>query len=261
MLPSSRRLLASAVVGLAITAAAADAAVVLIDFGAATTPTVTDALGRRWNNVDSGNDQSGSPFVLNTTDAVPTDSGYRLTVTNPPTGVTNPVGYNGVNENGTTAPTGDAALRGYPATATRDSLYGNATGAPFGNLNVEAVRLVLSNLNPNETYDLDFFASRTGVTDNRQTQYVVTGANSATALLNAANNTGTIAGVDGIVPDQSGQIIIDMTAGPANTNTANKFFYLGVLEINSNAVPEPASITLLSMGGGLALLARRRRAE
>src|SRR5688572_24691214 len=98
------------------------AAMVLIDFGIASTPTPSpDSLGRFWANVDNTNDQSVDLALIATTGD---DSGYRLTISNLP-GVTNPVGFNGANENGTTTPTGEAALRGYPATATRDSLYGN----------------------------------------------------------------------------------------------------------------------------------------
>jgi hypothetical protein len=38
--------------------------------------------------------------------------------------------------------------------------------------------------------------------------------------------------------------------------SANRFFYLGVTEINSAPVPEPARLGLLA-AGGLALLRRR----
>ena len=241
------------VIGLSV-AGRADAANVLIDFGDAAAPTNTDAVGRAWNNVNQNNDVSGSPFALNGTGG--TDSGYRMTVSNPP-GVTNPVGFNGNNNNGTTSPTGTALARNYPATATQDSMYGNTVS--FNNLVVQATRLTLSNLNPNETYAFDFFASRTGTTDNRETEYLVTGAKTATAYLNAANNTGNIAGVADIRPDANNQIVIDIDPGPNNTN-ANRFFYLGVLEVNSSPVPEPASLALAAVGA-TALLGRRRRRQ
>src|SRR5688572_17661857 len=79
----------SAAIGVIGFALPAGAATVLVDFGSnATTTTAPDALGRTWNNVDQNNDVSGSPFTLNST--LGTDSGYRLTVSNP-AGVTNAV--------------------------------------------------------------------------------------------------------------------------------------------------------------------------
>lgn len=233
----------------------ARAAQALIDFGAAATPTTTDGSGRTWNNVNDANDVSGSPFTLTSTTGI--DSGYRLTISNPP-GTTNAIGFNGANSNGTTAPTGTAAARGYPATATEDSLYGNT--ASFNGSVVQAVRLTLTGLSAAEQYNLDFFASRTGAGgDVRQTQYAVTGGNgSTTVFLNASENTGTLASATGVTPDTNGRITIDVSPGPANTN-ANGFFYLGVLELNSSPVPEPASLVGIGAATAVGLLARRRR--
>lgn len=248
--------LAAAAVGLVGLAGAgpAQAAKVLIDFGASTTATATDGTGRAWNNVNDANDLSSSPFTLNASTG--TDSGYRLTISNP-AGTTNPIGFNGANSNGTTAATGTAAARGYPVTATQDSLYGNTV--TFGSGIVQSVRMVLSNLNPGEQYDLDFFASRTGAGgDNRQTQYAITGGTgSTTVFLNASENTGTLAGATGVTPDANNQITVDLSPGPANTN-ANKFFYLGVMEFNSSPVPEPASLAGFGLAAAGGLLARRR---
>jgi hypothetical protein len=225
---------------------------VLVDFGDAATPTSTaDSLGRSWNNITPANDTAAN-FILN--NAGGTDSGYRLSISNPP-GTTNAVGFNSANTNGTTAPTGAAASHGYPSSATRDSLYGNMVS--FNGLVVEAVRLTLSNLNPSELYNFDFFASRTGAGgDNRETEYHVTGGNANTSVfLNASENTGNIASLTGVSPDGSNQIVIDVDPGP-NNNNANRFFYLGVLEVNST--PEPSSILLLGIVPAAGLLRRRR---
>lgn len=234
----------------------ASAAQVLVDFGAGT-PTTTDTLARTWNTIGSANDLTGSPFTLLSTTS--TDSGYRLSISNPP-GVTNPIGFNGENANGTLTPTGTAALRGYPASATGDSVYGNTSS--FGSGIVQAFRLTLSNLNPNETYSLAFFASRIGASgDNRETEYFITGGNLSTSIfLNASENTGNVAELTGITPNGSNQIVIDIDRGP-NNNNGTGFFYLGVMEINTVAIPEPATLGIagIVIAGLLGVEVRRRR--
>jgi hypothetical protein len=236
----------------------ARAANVLIDFGAVGTQTATDAQGRIWTNVPDATDQTGSPFTLRAS-ATGADTGYRLSVSNP-AGVTTPVGFNGANSAGTPAPTGTALARNYPASATADSLYGNTV--TFGAGVVQAVRITLANLSPTELYALDFFASRTGSADNRETEYHVLGGNTDTSVfLNAANNTGNLTGLAGIAPDANNTITIDIDPGP-NNNNANGFFYLGVLELNSSpapAVPEPAGALATTVAAALATLRRRRR--
>ena len=100
-------------------------------------------------------------------------------------------------------------------------------------------------------------SSRMGVTDNRETQYAVTGGGGTESVfLNVANNTSNLASLAGVVPDAGNQIVIDIDPGP-NNNNGSGFFYLGVLEINSSPVPEPAGMGLLGVAG-LALLRRRR---
>jgi hypothetical protein len=244
-------------------AGSASAAQLLVDVGGAPGSPQVDTVGRSWTNINPDNDTNVTVDLLLTNG---TDSGYDLTVSNP-AGTTNAAGFSGTNTNGATGSTtpalsGDALARNYPAFATGDSGYGNS--ATFGAGIVQAVRLTLSNLNPLETYNLDFFASRTGVGDNRETEYHITGGAAGPAptsvFLNVANNTGTIVGATGFVPDANGQIVIDIDAGPNNTNPTTFFYYLGALEINTVAapVPEPGSLGLLALGG-LGLLGRRRR--
>src|SRR5687767_8310453 len=79
----------------------ADAADVLIDFGATGRTTATDALGRTWTNLNPDTDLSGSPHTLNNT--VGADSGYRLTISNPPA-TTTVIGFNNANLDGTMTP-------------------------------------------------------------------------------------------------------------------------------------------------------------
>jgi hypothetical protein len=246
-------LMCGLVAGCFLAGPAAEAATILVDIGGGGSQTTTDALGRSWNNLatlNTSNDNVGGvPLALIT--SANTASGYTLSVGNP-SGTTDAIGFNDANLNGTLSPSGDAAARGYPATATQDSGYGNTVA--FTNGTVQGVTLTVAGLEANGMYDLHFFASRIGVSDNRQTQYGVVGATTATAYLDAVNNTSNVASVLNIAPDANHQITINLSPGPDNTN-ASGFYYLGVLEITS-AVPEPGSLMLLG-AGGLAL--RRRR--
>jgi len=200
----------------------------LFDFGASTTPmdTQTSAPTLVWNNLTPavGATDSGSLPGLVATNGAGTSINLQMTSR-----------FNAANSNGATASTI------YPATATQDSLFGNTeTFGGFANI---APAFKFQNLNPSATYDFTFFASRAGVSDNRQTRYTVLGATTAQADLDAANNTNATASVFGIKPDANREIAISLTPGPANTNP-NHFTYLGVLQVNWNIANVPAPIVL-----------------
>ncbi|MBT64199.1 MAG: hypothetical protein CML13_13420 [Puniceicoccaceae bacterium] len=72
----------------------------------------------------------------------------------------------GTNDDGTTSGP-------YPSGATSDSLYGQTGKFASFTDNGQAV-FVFSNLNPGTAYDFTFYASRTSVSDNRETQYALT---------------------------------------------------------------------------------------
>jgi hypothetical protein len=96
----------------------------------------------------------------------------------------------------------------------------------------------LTGLNPSAKYTLTFYASRTGVSDNRETGYTVTGANSGYAALDAANNITNTASVTGILPNAAREITIAI--GPtANNNNSVKYTYLGALRVDV-VLPPPA---------------------
>src|SRR5690606_15735836 len=126
--------------------------------------------------------------------------------------------FNGQNSNGTTASTN------FPATATQDSLFGNTEA--FGGVSNILPVFKLTGLDTNFVFSFTFFGSRTGVSDNRETRYAVTGSNSGEALLNTANNTHNTVSVTEIRPTDAGEITIALTPGP-NNNNANHFTYLG----------------------------------
>lgn len=162
--------------------------------------------------------------------------------------------FNGLNSSGTSSPSGAAAEFGDHGA---DGGYGNFD-APFpgGNeVTIQNSQITFSNLIDTNTYDFTFFASRLSVSDNRETLYELIGQNTDSATLNPSNNTSNVATVIGISPDINGQIVLNITEGANNTNSTG-FYYLGALKIV--AVPEPASIALIGVGG-LVVLTRRRR--
>jgi hypothetical protein len=134
--------------------------------------------------------------------------------------------FAGVNENGAT----NSSL--YAADATRDSNYGNTE--LYNGLSGVFPSFKFRSLDPSWSYTFTFFASRMGVTDNRETGYTVAGANAGFAALNAANNVENVARVSGIRPTAGGEITISI--GPtANNNNAFHFTYLNVLRMEGTA--------------------------
>lgn len=189
----------------------------LIDFGGAANttqkgPAPEDPLNF-WNNITEsiGTVTNGQLLDLVTTDNTPTPIDFFIVSR-----------FNGVNGNGTTTSSR------YPSEATRDSLFGNTE--IFNNLaNIYPV-FKLTSLDTNAKYNLSFYASRTGVSDNRETLYTVAGATTNTAALNAVNNIDNTVEVNDVVPDSSGTITISLTPSP-NNNNGNHFTYLGVLKV------------------------------
>lgn len=174
-----------------------------------------------WNNVSTavGSSSTGRLTNLVTAANVATTIGLAMLSR-----------FNGANENGTlNSPS-------LPPNATRDSLFGNTE--TFSGLANVFPSFKLTGLNPEAKYDLTFYASRTGVSDNRETGYTVTGANSGFAALNAANNVTNIARVTGIIPNAPREITVSL-APTANNNNANHFTYLGVLRLDA-ILPPPA---------------------
>jgi hypothetical protein len=136
--------------------------------------------------------------------------------------------FNGANDNGTTA------TPWLPPDATRDSLFGNTES--FSGLANVFPKFKLTGLDPAAKYNLTFFASRTGVGDNRETGYTVTGANSGFGALDAANNVTNSVMVTGIIPNAAREILIAIGPAPKNNN-ANHFTYLGVLRLDPVLAP------------------------
>ena len=196
-----------------------------IDFGS-----VVNSSTGNWNNITSNTDnQTG--IAANLINDTGISTGITLTVDD---------SFHSVNENGTTSP---SASLPFLATSTRDSFYGEMVA--FNGVTNTSGGFTLSGLDPTKYYTFKIFASRTGVTDNRETLYTVTGSSTLTATLNAANNTSNIAQVFNIQPLANGTITFQATKGANNTN-GNGFYYLGAIQLIKTATPyvDPSVPTL-----------------
>lgn len=149
--------------------------------------------------------------------------------------VTSTTGFNegGQNSSGTASP-GSPASDFFDGDATQNNLFGHDTNFDIGAPR-PLVEYTIAGLDENQTYDFTFYASRLGVSDNRETQYDVAGLNQGTDFLNTSGNVNKIAQVLDIQPDPSGEITLTIQKGPNNDNS-NGFFYLGAMDITSSGV-------------------------
>ncbi|MBC2595736.1 hypothetical protein H5P28_15825 [Ruficoccus amylovorans] len=217
-----------------------DAYDVFIDFS---TYRTVSAGAVTWNGVgisDSIRDSVGNgertPYLLagDLADADGRATGISLVMTD---------AMGGNNVNGTSAGT-------LPVEATSDSFYGQ-TGDHLGFSDNGQGCFELRNLDPQKRYSFTFYASRTGVSDNRETLYTVVGTTSHSASLDTANNEDSVACVAGIAPSASGVITLQVSAGSANTSNKG-YYYLGAVKISvSTADVAPQVYPPVRMGNTL----------
>ena len=156
---------------------------------------------------------------------------------------------------GSEAPAGDAAA--YPVSATDDYLFGH-TGPFAGEADNSTSSFTLFGLDPNLVYDFTFFSARNGVNDNRDTAYALTGLNSGSGVATTANNDTEVLVISGISPTLGGSIDIDVSAAATNTNGL-QFYYLNVMQIDVQEIPEPSSTLMALLGmASIGLSARLR---
>jgi hypothetical protein len=149
-------------------------------------------------------------------DSLTNATGVRLTVITP---------LQGPNTAVSAAPSGAAAEF---APASTNSAYGNTNiwqgkVIPFG-------EVVFSSLATNTAYHFTFYASRIGVSDNREALYTVTGANSGSNTLNAAGNSTQVTTVSNLFPRADGTLTLRIERG-ANNIEPNGFFYLTAMKV------------------------------
>ena len=146
--------------------------------------------------------------------------------------------FNAINQYGATTTNTTLSL---PAAASIDFFYGNGTGL-WNGIAEPTGGLLIAGLFPNQQYNFYMFGSRSGVTDNREAYYTVSGDRDETVYLDASNNTTNIASVHKIRAKGNGTINITIGAGP-NNNQANKLFYINTLVIKPTVDTSVQNIT------------------
>lgn len=206
-----------------------------IDFGNPSTTTPNN-----WNNVVTTM-QNQTGVIVALIDSNGNATGVTLELTD---------SFDAINTNGTTSP--NSALP-FPASATRDSFFG-ATDAGFnGNINPTG-GFTLTGLDPTKYYSFSVFSSRSGVSDNRETLYTISGATTAAEGLNTSNNTANTADILNMQSNASGEMTFEAKPGPNNNNNFG-FYYLGALQLIISdspivdTTPDP-QLTLIYPNGG-----------
>ncbi len=164
--------------------------------------------------------------------------------------------FNGSNGSGTAAPTGDAAAFFSYApdeNLTSDALYGHTSVFGAGQETRPSVEYLIAGLDANGIYDFTFFADRGNGGGDRSAEYSVGGGS---ASLDVFENSSNVARVLGAQANASGELTLTIAPSATNNNSLG-FFYLGAMEI-ATAVPEPASMLLMVLGGMGTLMVRRR---
>jgi hypothetical protein len=200
----------------------------LFDCGSSTYATASpDAGGLYWNN----------PNFVATTTGVNQGTDDAVTTTNVVTGV-----ELWQHHFWSTNTSGSLSSALYPETAQRDSwvAYSEAGVTPLW-----VGHVILKNL-PGSAYDVTLFGSRSTGSNNRLARFTIDGVDQ---VLDCQANTDKVVTFKGIAP-VNGEI--DVTV---QSHLEAGYAYLGVVDLLE--VPEPATLSLLVLGG-LAMLRRRR---
>ena len=151
--------------------------------------------------------------------------------------------FSGFNDGGVTNP--DAAI-GIPSKASSDSYFGNTVD--FSGALEPDGGLMLSGLDPAETYNFIIYCSRQ-TTENRETSYTLVGETTVSGALNPANNTSNVLEL-AVMPKANGTV--DLNVAPGDNNVSGyKFYYLNAIKVVYNDIDilQPA-LTLTAPNGG-----------
>ncbi len=197
--------------------------VLYFDFGPSNaqdgTPTVgPDANGNVWNNwvpAEGGVAINAGEHIGDLVDSTGANTDIGVVITG---------GFisNGLVNGGLTSP--DPALLGdlAVATATQDYFYSEADDLNGGGNDDVPGGFMLTGLDPSFVYEFTFFGSRTLGSEVRETEYRVFGATEGVAVLQTTGpglgndgvyngNDDSAAVISGIVPDEFGQVFVDLT--------------------------------------------------
>jgi fibronectin type 3 domain-containing protein len=158
------------------------------------------AQGAPWNNMNSA--PNAGATIANLKDELATSTGFGLTMVDGWTGANN-VGPVTGNNSGV-----------YPDNVMQ-SLYYDGSGAPR--------HINITGLSSKGKYNVIFYSGRTGVDDNRITDYTI---GDRTVSLNGASNTSKTVQINNISPDASGNISI-----AAFQDAGAPFTYINALQL------------------------------
>ncbi len=190
---------------------------IIIDFGASATIT-----GGSFNNLVNSS--------VNTSSRQNTTNGHLTNVTISVSDRFEFINTNGLSENNLS----------YPGTASQDSF---ATGSFIGHEEAknEKGQVTINGLNPNHSYSISLFASRSGDDSGRGrlTRYEINENYSDLEVSDNLNNESIF--ID-LVPNESGELVIDVSVSPDGTG---RFAYLGVLKLTSQGAPKSDNLDFL----------------
>lgn len=132
--------------------------------------------------------------------------------------------FNGINQGGTKSP--DPST-GFPSYATTNSFFGSSSA--WSGITEPTGGIKITGVDNNKEYTIVCMSSRIGVSDNRETQFVVFGSTSDTIYLDGAMNTSKIVSAK-CKPYIAGYIKVTASTGPNNSNSYG-FYYLNALKI------------------------------
>lgn len=141
-----------------------------------------------------------------------------------------------------------ASVASQPASALQDSLFIRSDTI------AEFATITISGLSSLETYDLLIYGAR----GNNGLEAIFTAVDasgsSAGSISNVFNNAAETVSFDGLVPDGSGEIILQFASEVSGSSGAA----LNFMSITSNPVPEPGAATFLGFSA-MMILGRRTR--